>query len=235
MAPRYGDRNPVTLDPSDCAEEATPPGQPGDDDAALWDFDAAVEQQAELGSEADEAWDVLQRTSSLSAFSQPVDEGGGHASAGDLCAPVFIAARSFEGARRGMVVQAGPKGLGYYADDLQWQRVARHNPADDLLLQYIAPPQVQSGRVCIRLEALLVRDSDLQPGQRAPRRCKRNRKRRRQGVRCVLDESWNASLSQGALKRNAGHRKAGVWAFDSYNGNTMATAQQYLEQSGVWS
>ena len=30
-----------------------------------------------------------------------------------------------------------------------------------------------------------------------------------------------------------GHRAAGVWAFDSYNGNCMATAQQYMEQSGA--
>ena len=105
-------------------------------------------------------------------------------------------------------------------------------------LEYLAPlasPMV--GRRLISLVDLLVETPSRAMGasgsRRMPRAGRRKRNRRRRGRGVVSTDGFNPLLAEGISKCDISHRHAGVWAFATYNGNAMTTAQAYLEHSGA--
>ena len=130
----------------------------------------------------------------------------------------FIAATTFSGRIEGMVFTTGLRGTGYYADVPQ-----------------VAVQDVNgTGRRAVVLELsslLAVCDGVADASRRAPAsRAWRTRSKRRRW-NPDLAAAW--SLACDVLAGDDGFKEAGLWAFDSLNGNCAATAQSYLERTAA--
>ena len=117
-----------------------------------------------------------------------------------------------------MVFTTGLRGIGYYADVPQ------------VAVQVVTG----TGRrvVVLELSSLLaVCDRVANASRRAlASRARRTRPKRRRW-NPDLAAAW--SLACDVLAGDAGFKEAGLWAFDSLNGNCAATAQSYLERTAA--
>ena len=163
--------------------------------------------------------------------------------------PDYIEADAFGGGRPGMVFKSGQHGIGYYRDApltacAVWaaEQSAGAEQERLALTEYLAP--LCSGHLdlhgrdkrTLTLSDLLL-DGDAErcsslTRRRAPRKVRRARGKRQRG-RGGVESVWNPLTLFGTAKADISHREAGAWAFDSYNGNAMATAHAFLEQSGA--
>ena len=207
----------------------------GLDSADALDVDAVAEQQAwvadelslqELHLHEDVDWALTGDCESQLAEVEAV-------MGSPLQSHSFMSTRKFTGAVPGFVYKTGEQGTGYYSDLRSCSGDATspfEGPSSEsAVLEYLMAAQRQSGCICISLETLLVREDSCQiPRSRAQRRCARTRKRAKHGSRRATGVPWKPTAE--VSKRDSSHRAAGVWAFDSYNGNAMSTAQTYLEQ-----
>ena len=141
------------------------------------------------------------------------------ADAAHMRGPAFEAAVEFRGAKPGYVFKLGGAGLGYYRD---CQSETSAQPS-------------RAAAVVLDLEALLFFEP-CEIGAAAPRRRQRRarlRKRRpprRTRRRALLEDD---AVPDQLMKSDGQFRKAGLWAFDTLNGNTMSTAQDYLERTSA--
>ena len=148
----------------------------------------------------------------------------------------FVRADAFAGQYLGYVFKMGSKGLGYYTDDGSDQWTAT-NPTDGgARLAYLFHPIgsrlcTSRHRIPISLEQCIPKLRDQGDRRRLPR-ARTQRKRCSTTDRKATSE-WVNVEDPEALKADNGHRRAGLYAFDTLNGNVASTAQTYLESSSA--
>ena len=130
----------------------------------------------------------------------------------------FLAATTFRGRMDGMVFTTGQHGTGYYAD----------RPHDALLGGAGTVRKV----VALELSSLIAVNAAITDAS-GRARTTRARRRRPKHRRWCPEKATLFSLSREALVGDCGFREAGLWAFDSLNGNCSTTAQTYFERTAA--
>ena len=167
----------------------------------------------------------------------------------------YVQRQVFEGGRSGCIFATGPRGTGYYRDDLgagacraaaacereSWFRDFSYLTCFDAACDLA----VLAGPFIIKLAEVIPTDEMQCPtGWRRPRVVPRRRRRRkprrrvhrghRDGHQAAAEPPpWVRAIDLGIAKNDCSHRVFGAWAVDTYNGNSAITSLAYLEHTGA--
>ena len=130
----------------------------------------------------------------------------------------FLAATTFRGRMDGMVFTTGQHGTGYYAD----------RPHVALLGGAGTVRKV----VALELSSLIAVNAAITDASRRDHTT-RARRRRPKHRRWCPEKATLFALSREAVAGDCSFREAGLWAFDSLNGNCSTTAATYLERTAA--
>ena len=155
----------------------------------------------------------------------------------------FWHAKSFTGARAGYVFKSGPLGIGYYCDDRD--AAFRHflqtteQQEADVICGYLFDAKTTFGSPLSQLLDLSSLIAAPPKCASDPRKVRTRKPRKRPSNRTrkpkagLGSQDWTLPSCLGVSKADRSHRPYGLWACDTYNGNVMATAHEYMRQSGA--